>query len=129
MPSKPFYSMEEVCAKLGKNADQVKGLVRNGALREFRDAGKVFFKAEDIEKLAGKDAAPSSEESGEILLEPVADKGGEASGVHEPPSLADSGRWHEHHRPASATGRGRAGEERGHGDHQERDRRVRRRRA
>ncbi len=84
MPGKPFYSMEEVCEKLGKTQDQVKSLVREGALREFRDAGKVFFKAEDIDKLAASRGGLSSEDTGEILLE--------AAPEPEPelPSLADS---------------------------------------
>jgi len=68
MAGKPFYSLEEVSARLGKTADQIKALVREGTLREFRDAGKVFFKAEDIERLA----APPTD-AAEILLEPVGD--------------------------------------------------------
>jgi hypothetical protein len=79
--AKPFYSIEEVCAKLGKTADEVKGLVRAGTLREFRDAGKVFFKAEDVDSF-GK----SKSDTGEILLEP-ADEGGVSEGL---PSLVSS---------------------------------------
>ncbi len=71
MGSKPFYSIEEVCEKLGKTEDEVKDMVRDGALREFRDAGKVFFKSDDIDKVAGD----------EILLEP--------SGGHAVPSFDD----------------------------------------
>jgi hypothetical protein len=69
MAKKPFYSMEEVCAKLGKNQDQIKALVRDGELREFRDAGKVFFKVEDIDRLAAAGGPTSKEDTGEILLE------------------------------------------------------------
>ncbi len=65
--AKPFYSMEEVCAKLGKKPEAVRELVRDGKLREFRDAGKIFFKAEDVDQLAGP--ARSAGDSGEILLE------------------------------------------------------------
>jgi len=65
--AKPFYSMEEVCQRLGKKEEQVRALVRDGALREFRDAGKVFFKADDVDKLAGGG-------SGEVELEPVGDE-------------------------------------------------------
>lgn len=72
--AKPFYSMEEVCEKLGKSQDEIKELVRDGTLREFRDAGKIFFKAEDVDKLSGEGA---SGDSGEVLLEP-ADEGGDA---------------------------------------------------
>jgi len=67
--AKPFYSMEEVCAKLGKTPDQIRELVRAGTLREFRDAGKIFFKSEDVEQLTG--GGPAKGDSGEILLEPV----------------------------------------------------------
>lgn len=77
--AKPFYSIEEVCKVLGKSQDDVKGLVRGGQLREFRDAGKVFFKAEDVDKLAG--GAKGGSSPGEISLEPVED---------ELPSLGES---------------------------------------
>ncbi len=82
MPGKPFYSMEEVCEKLGKTQDEVKRLVREGSLREFRDAGKVFFKAEEVDKLAAARSSLSSEDTGEILLE--------APPEPELPSLTDS---------------------------------------
>jgi hypothetical protein len=42
--------------------------VREGKLREFRDAGKIFFKADDVDKVAGKSAAPK-EDTGEIRLD------------------------------------------------------------
>jgi hypothetical protein len=69
--AKPFYSMEEVCEKLGKTEDAVKALVRDGALREFRDAGKVFFKSDEVEKLGG--GRDRSGDSDEITLEPADD--------------------------------------------------------
>lgn len=90
MASKPFYSLEEVCAKLGKTADEVKALVRGGVLREFRDAGKVFFKADDIEKLVTSSASEASD-TGEILLEPAGETSPEPpAGRDELASLADS---------------------------------------
>lgn len=70
--AKPFYSMEEVCEKLGKTEDDVKALVREGSLREFRDAGKVFFKSDEVEKLSGGQG-PSGD-SDEITLEPAAEE-------------------------------------------------------
>jgi len=71
--AKPFYSLEEACRRLGKDEAAVRGLVREGKLREFRDAGKVFFKAEDVESLAG--GGPQ-----EVALEPA---------VEELPTLAE----------------------------------------
>ncbi len=86
MAKKPFYSLEEVCARLGKDEEEIKALVRSGDLREFRDAGKVFFKVEDIDKLAGgpeEGAADASEDTGDLVLEP----GDEAP--TEEPSLSE----------------------------------------
>ena len=65
--AKPFYSLEEVCEMLGKTPDEVRKLVREGTLREFRDAGKIFFKAEDVAQLSGGEAA--SGDTSEIELE------------------------------------------------------------
>jgi hypothetical protein len=89
MAKKPFYSMEEVCERLGKTEEDIKSLVRAGELREFRDAGKVFFKAEDIEKMA----PGGDDDAGEIMLEAAPDleeldAGGSGSG--ELPSLIES---------------------------------------
>lgn len=78
--AKAFYSMDEVCGLLGKSADEIRAMVRDGSLREFRDAGKVFFKAEDIEKLTGGEGAKG--DTDEIALEPAEE---------ELPSLGDSG--------------------------------------
>jgi hypothetical protein len=69
--AKAFYSIEEVCELLGKSLDEVKALVQDGALREFRDAGKIFFKAGDVDQLTG--GGSSSEDSGEITLESAAE--------------------------------------------------------
>lgn len=66
--AKPFYSLEEVCARLARSPDEVRALVREGTLREFRDAGKVFFKAEDVDKLAS--GGPTAQ-AGDVVLEPA----------------------------------------------------------
>lgn len=76
--AKPFYSMEEVCKLLGKDQDGVKALVRDQKLREFRDAGKVFFKADEVDKLAGRGAGDVVLESAEDEL-PSLDAGGGTS--------------------------------------------------
>jgi hypothetical protein len=70
--AKPFYSLEEVSQTLGKSQDDIKALVRSGALREFRDAGRVFFKAEDVEKVrraAAGGGAPAAHP--DVRLEPA----------------------------------------------------------
>jgi len=71
--AKMFYSIEEACDKLNMSEDQIKDLVRSAKLREFRDAGKVNFKAEDVDALMADVAADSSAESGsgELVLEPA----------------------------------------------------------
>jgi len=92
-----FYSLEEVVAKLKKTEADVKEMVKEGKLREFRDGSKVLYKVEEVDKLAEEHApldlsaadeiakadAASAEseieltldESGEIGLTPDADTG------------------------------------------------------
>ena len=72
--AKMFYSAQEAAQKLGKTEEELKGLVRQGKLREFRDAGNVNYKVDDIEALAGPEAGEASA-SGEIVLEPADDSG------------------------------------------------------
>lgn len=76
--AKMFYSLEETCEKLSMSEDQIKDLVRQARLREFRDAGKVNYKVEEVDALvsniaadsgAGPKAADSG--SGELVLEPA----------------------------------------------------------
>jgi hypothetical protein len=86
--AKPFYSMEEVCARLGKKPEAIRDLVREGKLREFRDAGKIFFKAEDVDQLAGPRAGKG--DSGEILLEPAEEVAAPAADEGLPPLVPSS---------------------------------------
>jgi hypothetical protein len=89
--AKPFYSMDEVCERLGKSPDEVRELVGDGMLREFRDAGKVFFKAEDVEKLAGGGAETAdSGDTSEIMLEAVESDSDAEQEATPPPSPASS---------------------------------------
>jgi hypothetical protein len=81
---------------LGSNAEQLKNLVREGKLREFRDAGSVNYKVGDVDKIAaanpieatasmtGSSMGASASASGEIILEPVED-----SGIELAPSASD----------------------------------------
>ena len=78
--AKSYYSLEEARNKLGMSETQIKGLVRSGKLREFRDSGKVNYRVDDVEKLAGasggrKPPAAASAGSGELVLEPAEDSG------------------------------------------------------
>ncbi len=66
-----FYTAEEAAAKLGKTADQLNQMAREGKLREFRDAGKVTYRADEVDALSGK----SKGASGELVLEPGEDSG------------------------------------------------------
>jgi hypothetical protein len=75
-----FYSLQEVIEKLGKTEPQIKTLVREGKLREFRDGSKQLYKVEDVDALAAvpkEDAAVLNDslqlaidETGEVSLAP-----------------------------------------------------------
>ena len=55
-----FYSLEEAVEKLNMTEEQIKDLVREGKLREFRDGSNLLFKIDEIEALmSGKDVAAS----------------------------------------------------------------------
>jgi len=101
--AKMFYTAAEAAEKLGKTEDDLKALARQGQLREFRDAGTINYKVDDIDKLvAASGGAPAAEDNagsamlelepaedddsvaGEIMLEPVED-----SGVELAPSGTD----------------------------------------
>lgn len=90
--AKSFYSAQQAAERLGKSEDELKDLVRDGTIREFRDAGSVNYRVDDIEKAAvtlglgdsgsgGSDVQPlsSGSASGEILLEPADDSSIELS--------------------------------------------------
>jgi excisionase family DNA binding protein len=71
-----FYTIQEVAAKLGKTEDQIKQLVQEGKLREFRDGAKILFKVNEVDAMAGPAAPtpPFAEESA-ISLTPLDDTG------------------------------------------------------
>lgn len=64
--AKSFYNQQEACSKLGMTPEQLADLVRNGQLREFRDAGKVNYKADEIEKLASATSALDDTPAGSL---------------------------------------------------------------
>lgn len=76
--AKMFYSAPEAARKIGNTEDGLKALVRDGKLREFRDAGSVNYKVADVDALAvelGTDGTSGSaaSASGAIVLEPAED--------------------------------------------------------
>ena len=95
--AKNFYGIDEVTAKLGMNADQVKALVRDAKLREFRDGPKIHYKKTEVDKLSAKlgataDAASASGGSGELVLEPLDESpsAGSGSGTGIPMGSGDA---------------------------------------
>ncbi len=46
-----FYSLKETAQQLGKTEDQVKQLVKEGKLREFRDGANLLFKIDEVNSL------------------------------------------------------------------------------
>ncbi len=44
-----YYSLEEVMEKLVKSEEQIRQLVEEGKLHEFREEGNVLYKAEEVE--------------------------------------------------------------------------------
>ncbi len=73
--AKMFYTMEEVCSKLGKTPDEVTKMVSSGQIQEFRDRDRLMFKAEQIDLLAG------DEDTGEVKLDLETGAGLSGSGL------------------------------------------------
>jgi len=65
-----FYSMEEAQAKLGRSATQIRQLIQDGTLREFRDGAKIMFKVDEVNALELQLGAPSPAASEDIPLSP-----------------------------------------------------------
>ncbi len=91
--AKMFYSAAEAAQKLSTTEDGVKDLVKEGKLREFRDAGSVNYKVDEVDSMAAAQSASaggssivsalgdSSGGSGaEIILEPADDSSIELAG-------------------------------------------------
>ena len=58
--AKMFYTTDEAAQKLGVTGDQLKQLVGENKLREFRDGARVMFKVDQVDKLAGDRKAGTS---------------------------------------------------------------------
>jgi excisionase family DNA binding protein len=61
-----FYSLQEAAEKLNKTEEQIKQIVEEGKLREFRDGPNLLFKVEEVEALMSETGAPVLEEAPEI---------------------------------------------------------------
>ncbi len=77
--AKTFYTSAEAAEKLGKSEDDLRTMARDGKVREFRDAGSINYKIDEIDQLAAATPPPppsaGASASGEIILEPVEDSG------------------------------------------------------
>ncbi len=81
-----YYSLEEVIEKLGKTEDEIKKLVSDSKLHEFRDGANTLYKVEEVDALiseiseldtaAGGSAIDLLPDDTGISTEPIADLSG-----------------------------------------------------
>lgn len=85
-----YLTLDQVCEALGVTAADIKAMVADGRLHEFRDAGKVFFKRGEVERMAAKEGSSIMDlaATDEMTAEPVADEN--TSFASALGSLADS---------------------------------------
>jgi len=57
-----FYSLQESAEKLNKTEEELKQMVKDGLLREFRDGANLLFKVEEVEALMSDTSAMEIEE-------------------------------------------------------------------
>jgi len=68
-----FYSLQEAAEKLNKTEEELKQIVKEGKLREFRDGPNLLFKVEEVEALMSDIGVTLSEQAPEPeALEPEA---------------------------------------------------------
>jgi len=65
-----FYSLQEAAEKLNKTEEQLKEIVQEGRLREFRDGPNLLFKIEEIEALMTEAEAAEPEAPAIEVTEP-----------------------------------------------------------
>ena len=73
--AKMFYTVDEVCEKLGKSEDEVREMASSGQIQEFRDRDKLMFKVDQIDLLAG------DEDTDEVHLDLDDTSGGSGLGL------------------------------------------------
>ena len=64
-----FYSLEEAAQKLNKTKDEVKKIVKDGQLREFRDGPNVLFKVDEVDALIPEADIPGPSEEEPVEME------------------------------------------------------------
>jgi len=69
-----FYSLKEVAKKLNKTEGEVKELVKEGRLREFRDGPNLLFKVDEVEALMAETGGVVAEEILPSELEAVSEE-------------------------------------------------------
>lgn len=47
-----YYTLQQAADKLGQSEDQVRNLVKEGKLREYRDRGNMMYKQKEVDELA-----------------------------------------------------------------------------
>jgi excisionase family DNA binding protein len=57
-----FYSLKEAAQKLGKTEDQVKRLVKENKLREFRDGSNLLFTVQEVDALLAEGAGAGADD-------------------------------------------------------------------
>lgn len=76
--AKMFYTLEEAAEKLGCDESQVKQMVEEGTLQQYRDRDQVMYKVDEVDNVAGAGGAaapspaepsPAGDESGGINIE------------------------------------------------------------
>ncbi len=60
-----FYSLQEAAGKLNKTEEEIKEIVREGRLREFRDGPNLLFKVDEVEALMADTSITAPKESAE----------------------------------------------------------------
>ncbi|NLX15133.1 MAG: helix-turn-helix domain-containing protein [Phycisphaerales bacterium] len=87
-----FYTLQESLSKLGCSEEKLREMVRSGRLREFRDAGTLKYRQEEVDSLVGS-SDTSLMGSGELSLEDSGELAfsSEDSAAADAPKLEDSG--------------------------------------
>ena len=74
-----FYSLQEAIEKLNKTEDEIKQIVADGKLREFRDGPSLLFKVEEVDALVS--------DAGDVGLEEILEPEAAEAEALEPESL------------------------------------------